>query len=200
MRRELTESDLLRMKVPKRHWGASFREISDQPREVVEKYLDKFDEFMGKGVGMLFWGDNGLGKTAAAVVVGKEARRRGKTVLFVEAADLKRSVIEKVSFDEETSVWERARSVDVLILDDIGKGVQDSTGFGARMLDELVRHRNARMLATFLTTNMSPRGEQMEAEFKTSTLHTFKECMLPVRFSGRDRRKDAESEIMTMLG
>lgn len=200
MRRELTERDLVRMSVPKRHWPASFREISEEPRAIVEKYLDKFEEFMGKGVGMLFWGPNGLGKTAAAVVVGKEARRRGKTVLFIESADLKRCVIEKVAFDEDSSVWERARSVDLLILDDIGKGVQDSTGFGARVLDELVRHRNARLKATFLTTNMSPRDEQMQNEFKKSTLHTFKECMLPVRFIGDDRRKEAESEIMSMLG
>ena len=199
MRRELTEADMQRMRIPQRHWGASFGEISDDPKETVGKYLDQLDKFLSKGVGLLLWGDNGRGKTAAAAVVAKEARRRGKKVLFVEAADLKRAVIEKVAFDEESTVWERARTVDLLVLDDLGKGAQDSTGFGARILDELVRYRNARLCATLVTTNMSPRGEQMESELKRSTLHTFKECMVPGKFTGRDRREDAKSELVQML-
>ena len=35
MRRELTEADMQRMRIPQRHWGASFGEISDDPKETV---------------------------------------------------------------------------------------------------------------------------------------------------------------------
>ena len=81
-RRELNKDDLLRMKIPKRYWDMKFEYISDEsvhndevdedlasPREVVKKYLAKLEDMRKNGVGLLLWGKNGTGKTAAAVVV-----------------------------------------------------------------------------------------------------------------------------------
>ncbi len=132
------------------------------------------------------------------MVIGKEYRRRGSTVLFMACAEIKSAIIEKTEFDNERTLWERARAVDVLILDDLGKGVQDRTGFGARALDELLRGRNADQLVTFITTNMAP-GEQLQEELKASTLHSLKESMIPVKISGVDRRDETRDEIVGLL-
>ncbi len=118
--------------------------------------------------------------------------------MFVECASLKSAVIEKTAFDENQSIWDRAKSVDVLVLDDLGKGVQDKTGFGARVLDDLIRHRNASQRITFITTNMTP-GPQMAEDLKVSTLHSLKECIIPVRIDGPDRREDSKAEILGLL-
>lgn len=202
-RRELTEQDLNRMQIPARYWKVSFGEISSEgnpsAQEVVKQYISNLDDMVSRGVGLLLWSDNGIGKTSIAVVIAKEMCRREKSVLFCEAADLKRAVFEKHMFDEDQSFWDRACSVDVLILDDLGKGVQDSVGAGARLIDEMIRHRNARKLITFITTNMAPSADQLGKELKKSTMEVLKECVIPVHVEGKNRRDEIKEEISKIL-
>ena len=144
--------------------------------------------------GHLFWSSGMIShNTCMAVVLALAFRRRGHPVLFVEAADLKRLVIEREMFDEEQTFWDRAMNVDVLVLDDLGKGTQDSTGLGARLLDELIRHRNANMLVTIMTTNMNI--GQLEKELKLSSMASLKEHALAVHVCGIDRRDAVASEM-----
>lgn len=200
-RRELTQADMDRMRVPRRLWQSRLDLVSEipwrdgekHPRELITCYLTKLEKMNAKGLGLVLWGPNGTGKSAAAVVIAKEFRRRGYAVLFFEAASLKDAVIGKMAFDEMETVWERARSVPVLILDDLGKGTQDGVGFGARLLDDLLRHRSANKLVTFITTNMDPR-ETLGKELNASTMSTLKECMIPVQITGDDRRNEAQTE------
>ena len=202
-RRELTRLDLERMRIPERYWDATLGLVSDtrdseSPRGIVSKYLAKIDELYARGVGLFLWGNNGLGKTCASVVIGKEYRRRGRTVLFMPAAKISAARIQNDMFDSDQSIWDRCSSVDVLLLDDLGKGSQDNTGFGKRILDELVRDRSSRRKVTFITTNMQP-GEQLGDALKESTLASLKECIVPVQFEGPDLRDAAVSEIRQML-
>jgi DNA replication protein DnaC len=194
------------MRIPARYWGVTYREISDGVhKDIVQKYLRNLEDMTTRGVGLLLYGPNGRGKTGIAVVIAKELRRRGKTVLFLEAADLKRAVIDKIQFDATTSIFERARTVDALVLDDLGKGVQDGTGFGARLIDELIRYRNARKLLLFLTMNARPvrrnddEASQLEEELKASTMHTLKECVVPVEVLGLDFRDPVKNELRELL-
>ncbi|MBN2258097.1 MAG: ATP-binding protein [Anaerolineaceae bacterium] len=203
-RRELVAEDLERMRVPRRYWGARFDEISDEGgndslKYVVGKYIDDLDNMLREGLGFILFGDNGTGKTCASVVLGKELRRRGNTVLFMEAADLKRQVIDKEHFDEDETYWDRAKTVDVLILDDFGKGVMDSTGFGATIFDELIRARNARKLVTIITTNTPPDQWAAEFELKASTIKTLKECLVPQRALGEDKRETSAMRLKELL-
>lgn len=194
-RRELTKDDLERMKIPVRYWGVKFDEISDvavgadpSPQDVVRRYIANMTELRSNGGGLVFYGPNGTGKTSACVYIAKEYRRRGYTVLFLEAAEMKRLVIQKDAFDEDESWWDRVKGVDVLVIDDLGKETLDSTGFGAGLFDELIRARNARKLITFITSNLPPRQWEKELELRSSTAHVLKECTVPVKVTGDDKR------------
>lgn len=196
-RRELTQDDLVRARIPVRYWKVNLGGVQEQVRGIADKYLKEIGQMHERGVGLLLWGANGIGKTSLAVVLGKEYRRRGHSLLFLESAELKGAIIHNEAFDEEHTLWDRAKSVDVLLIDDLGKGVQDSTGFGARVLDELIRHRNANKRVTFITTNMTLK--LLEDELKSSTMHSLKECIYPVRLSGEDLREKAKQEIGSLL-
>lgn len=196
-RRYLTEEDLVRMRLPERHWKASLSKVQEggkgRPRDVLIKYFKKIKKVHSEGVGLLLWGPNGTGKTAAAAVVGKTFRSYSLTVLFLEAASLSQVVISKIQFDAEMSLWDRAMTVDLLILDDLGKGGQDSTGFGLRKLDELLRWRASRYKITLVTTNMNL--QTLAAEVKPSTMHVLKESMYPVLVDGVDHREEVKRSI-----
>lgn len=204
-RRKLTSSDLERMRLPRRFWKVTSKGISDEsidgnsPRQVAVRYADKLDEMKAKGIGLLMYGQNGRGKSGMAACIAKEFRRRGYTVLWVEAADLKRLVVDKEYFDEDETVWDRAFGVDVLILDDFGKGVIDGTGFGARLFDELIRGRNSRQRVTLITTNSHPDDMRDELELLPSTMATLKEHIVPLEVIGPDLREDANRSVSEML-
>lgn len=206
-RRKLTASDLHRMNIPSRYWGVRFEDISEDiirgtnksPKDVIRNYIINMEDMRRVGAGFVFWGQNGTGKSSISVVLAKEYRRRGYTVLFMEAADLKRMVSEREHFDEDETYWDRAKSVDVLILDDFGKGVIDGKGFGATLFDELIRARNSRKLVTIITSN--PIVEEWEERFdlKSSTIHVLKECTLPVEVVGCDKRGESAKKLAAMI-
>jgi len=197
MRRQLNESDLLRMKLPKSYWECTFDGIAEENQEIILNYLRKVLSNDINGVGFLFWGDNGRGKTGILSVIGKEFKRNGYQVLFLEASDIKRIVMKDIQFDDMVSIWDRARDVTVLLLDDLGKGVMDNTGFGARLIDELIRHRTSENLVTLISTNMTP--EQMLMDFKKSTIHSLKSKIIPVQILGDDKREGLKEELITMF-
>ena len=196
-RRHVVKEDLIRMRLPERHWRAKLSKVQEggkgRPREMLTRYFKKIEKVHSEGVGLLLWGPNGTGKTAAAAVVGKVFRSYNLTVLFLEAASLSQIVINNVQFDSEVSMWDRALSVDLLILDDLGKGGQDSTGFGLRKLDELLRWRASRYKITMVTTNMNL--QTLAAEVKPSTMHILKECLYPVLVDGVDHREEVKRSI-----
>lgn len=204
-RRKLIKSDLVRMRLPKRYWNVDCSGVSDlvdeeapvSPRELVKRYIHQIEDMRARGYGMLLWGPNGTGKTAIAAIIAKEYRRRFNTVLFIEAASLKSIVASKDQFDEDESYWDRAKSVDVLILDDLCKGIQDSAGFGEQVIDELIRTRNANQLVTIITTNAIPKGENetLSQFLKTSTLHSLKEHVMAIYVRGEDKRDEISREV-----
>jgi len=209
-KRELNKDDMERMRIPYRYWRVTYDEISDvpgeagySPKDIVRNYLEKLDEMIDEGFGLFMWGPNGSGKTSASVVIAKEVRRRGNTVLFVEAAAIKRMVVEGERFDEDETWWNRASNVDFLLLDDFGKGTLDRTGFGARLIDELIRHRNARKLVTFCTSNLDPRDDFdlliQNGDMIISTKSTLKECMIATEVYAPDRRNDAQERGIDKL-
>jgi DNA replication protein DnaC len=203
-RRKLEESDVIRMRLPKRHWEASFESINNVPengdpplKDTVKRYFEKIDEMTTRGVGLLLYGKNGTGKTSASCVVLKEMRRRAYSTMFVEAAELKSAVFKDIGFDDNETLWERMKEVDVLVIDDIGKGMHDNTGAFARIVDELIRHRSSNCRITWATTNMNL--SDLEETLKISTMHALKEAMVPIRVSGRDLRAGVTSDIVSEL-
>ena len=199
-RRKLTEGDLVRMRIPPRFWESRFSEIAEagEVRAKIGKYLGDLHEMLDRGFGFMLWGPNGLGKTAAGVVVLKEARRRGYTAMFLGAAELKDIVVSKKAFDTDQTLWDRARYVDFLLIDDLGKGSQDEKGFGERLLDDLIRTRSSSLKVTWLTTNMTP--TVFKEEHKISTFAAMEECMLPVRMHGENRRAGVAEEMKSRFG
>lgn len=207
--KKLTKNDLVRMKLPKRFWDVGIDGINADkvgnvsPKEIVVRYIKQMDRMLENGYGLLLWGPNGSGKTAIAAIIAKWFRRRtGTTVLFIEAAKLKGFVANKEYFDEDETYEQRSHTVDVLVLDDLGKGVLDSKGFGERIIDELIRTRNANKLVTIITTNATPTGdkETLSQILMPSTMSAIKEHTHPVCVIGKDRREEIASRIESEVG
>lgn len=197
-RTKLTADHLLWMRIPRRFWEASFQDIQDPDvRGVVLAYLQKLDSVLDNGDGLLFWGENGVGKSCAAVVLAKEARRRGASCLFITAESLRQSVLEKEQFSDDQLVIDRARKVEFLVLDDLGKEHSGETGFTERLFENLIRERSSHRRSTVVTTNMN--YEQMIKTYKHSMMEVMKESLVPVHVEGENRRDEGAGKLRARL-
>ena len=207
-RRPLERADLVRMNLPERFWKAKFSELSDEQNcdgdclcSVVGGYLENFDKVMSEGHGLLLWGDNGVGKTSAAALLAMEVRRRGKSVLFITSSEYVESVVSKYRFDEFTTIAERAKNVDLLVIDDFGKEYRDKRGWTDRMFEDLLRHRSARLRPVILTMNvtMDRLYAECEKSGQESLFQLLREIVLPVEVVGPDRREEKQRELREVV-
>jgi DNA replication protein DnaC len=180
------------MRIPRRFWAVTFDQIEPSLQDVVRNYLQNLDTMLDDGDGLLLWGENGRGKTSAACFVAREVRRTGASVLMITAASLIESVLEKIEV-QEGLLLDRARTVDFLLLDDLGKEHPGRSGFADRVLENLLRERSAAHLTTFITTNMSFEG--LKQRYKKSMLEVMKENVLPLKVEGENYRDKAREDL-----
>jgi len=202
---ELTEAYLEYLMIPKRYWDVEADKLSEHtgkgksPKMMVTQYIDRIDHMMSKGIGLYLWGDNGVGKTSAAVLIAKAAAEHKYSVMFIEAASYIDAVFsqEPFGFDHEITIQERALAVDLLVIDDLGKQVIDQRRNIPRILDRLVRHRSARRLVSIITSNV-PVGELTDV-IQLSTRETLTEAVIPVKVINENMRKAALQANMKEL-
>jgi len=195
--RKLTRRSLERMWLPRRFWEANFERISEGGHKaVLESYLRGIERALSKGFGMILWGNNGVGKTAAAALCLKQARRWGATGLFLTANQYVGAVMSRRAFDDAQTVEQRARSVDLLVFDDVGKEAmhKDLLHDGVvAILEDLLRSRSSNMKSTILTMNIDM--GRMEERYGKSFSRLMQESAVMVEMVGPSQRERGKEEL-----
>lgn len=101
--------------------------------------------------GLILGGPVGCGKTHLAIAYGVQAVNKGHSVLFVTMPELLRMLKNDISQSRESKTLEKAKNVDVLILDDAG--IERGTDWGNEQLYMIVDHRYGHSKPIVLTTN-----------------------------------------------
>jgi DNA replication protein DnaC len=103
---------------------------------------------------LVFVGEHGSGKTHLAAAIANQRRERGDSVLFLFVPDLldhlRRSFSPQEAAPSNHELFERVRSVPLLVLDDLG--AQSQSPWADEKLFQLVNYRyNARLPTVFTT-------------------------------------------------
>lgn len=195
--RKLTEHDLIRMRLPEAFWRARLDGIQGDARGVAERYVDKIEDWVRRGVGFLVTGSPGTGKTGFAAVLAKAAKASSKTVYFTRMSELRDAVKDGAEFSEDEAVLERCRSVDFLVVDGVQKEDATAPYFGAPHLVDLVMLRGDRRRATVVT--MAITEDEMKAT-AFSRLRVSCSSYLPsLVLRGDDLRKKQAEDIQRQL-
>lgn len=106
---------------------------------------------------LLIWGkESGIGKTGALVPVFEAWQKKGRDCLFISFPDL----VEQVRAGFKDEKWherlERARTVDVLFLDDIGFPDRNASDHVREVAISIMRHRQGEVMTTLMTSNLTP--------------------------------------------
>jgi DNA replication protein DnaC len=115
----------------------------------------------------LLWGPAGTGKTGLAAAYGKSLLNLGNpelypnTVLFRSAPDLFTEI--RASYNprkdddrDESDLLDLYSSVDLLIIDDLGKENINGSGWVEARLYQIINRRHGDMKPVFITSNLTP--------------------------------------------
>ena len=162
-------------------------DAAKSPASVISrKYCQKLDEAAASGLGVLFYGGVGTGKSFFAQCIGNAAISAGKSVFFVNV-----SALLLADADARQDALRRAEKDDFLILDDVG--AQRRTSFGDEVLYHIVNTRCRTSKPLIATTNLSL--TQMKEEQELAACRVFDRllemCPVRVKMDGESRRRTA---------
>jgi DNA replication protein DnaC len=180
------------MNLPREYWTAKVQGVPESMRTTIHRYLVNTDIMLDRGAGMFLTGPAGVGKTGIASLVCKEARSRGYTVYFTSVWELRECVKSKVMFEETTSVLDRCREVDVLVLDGLREEDQKDYTFGSRAIEELLVGRGTRKRVSIVTSRLDMRGID---KFFPGLLEAVQGCMVVLPVTGEDLRRAQSEEL-----
>lgn len=136
---------------------SNFDAHTDSQRRALKLATRLVDQFPVVEKGLLFHGDNGVGKTHLAVALMKEAiRRKGARAVFFETRDLLKLVRDTYNNQVEATELEVLKPVleaELLVLDDIG--AEKKSPWVEETLGLVVNTRYSERRVTVFTTNLS---------------------------------------------
>jgi len=136
---------------------SNFDDHTDSQRRALRLATKLVDQFPVVDRGLLFHGDNGVGKTHLAVALMKETiRRKSARALFFETRDLLKLVRDTYNNQVEATELDVLRPVleaELLVLDDIG--AEKKSQWVEETLGLVVNTRYSERRLTVFTTNLS---------------------------------------------
>lgn len=196
-----TETSLRNANIGQDYWEVDFSNYKGpkDPMKLSKQYLMKLEEMKEKGIGILYVGPNGPGKTTLAMIVLKYLVRARWNVFATSLGELVEVIQQSwkgtdLQKQNAIALQSRCRTTDFLLIDDVGKEHRGQSGFVQTVFDNLIRYRVQHRLPTFLTTNLTK--TELEGTYGESVMSLLEGKLLPVVVNGKDhRREELKREI-----
>jgi len=169
---------LTKANIGARYFEARMEKIPDDAshKKLLLDYISQMHLPKKKGAdcrSLLFRGEHGSGKTAAAVLILVEVMARAPALVYFElAANIDHYAMNRDARDSEGQpIWRLlTRDAQFLVLDDLG--VERNTDWTSRWIEVVLTERYHRLLPTIITSNIdldtlykrTPRLKQLSAD------------------------------------
>lgn len=150
-------------------------------RSFCDKFIKNFDN---SNKNLIFYGSTGLGKTFMSSCIARELMKRGKTVLYLRAAQLFR-MLDDERFGRLKNGMEEVYRSDLLIIDDLGTE-SDNRNNNSYLL-ELINERLISGRKMIINTNMN--FEKLENRYSRRFSSRLLESFDMLYFYGEDIRR-----------
>lgn len=175
-------------------WDAASKEYEKDGqslRRLITEYIRNHEKVLANGYSLYFSGDNSKGKTASAAYILKGLQARDSNITFFYAHFNEIYEIRNQSYESSfyTKVINDILSVDVLVVDELGKEnkVNDSV---LVFLEDLIRKRTASMLPTIAIGNLKAYHTERPSiytHYSKSCYAAMTECYRFIEFSVKNK-------------
>jgi len=144
-------NSLIEVKISREYWwlGLDNMEIAEEYKTLCRWYNERMGNAVQHGLGVLFIGPNGVGKTSMQCAIGKEAVVQGYNVQYVTA----QQYIE-ASKDKDTTFLHEIESGQMILLDEMDKVyITQSSNYVTKTLEDFLRRKTADGVAFIICTN-----------------------------------------------
>jgi len=155
----------------------------------LAKYISNH-EYLSRGVGLMFVGSYGVGKTLLSNLVLKEFVKQGYTCYATTFANTVDTLTAGWYDNEERQFFRRKFiNSEVLLLDDLSRELRTKSNLAESALDSILRQRVQGGRPTLLTTNLDE--EELETGYGSAILSLLKESSIIYTLDGEDFRAKA---------
>lgn len=153
--------------------------------QLARTFADNWEQCRQDGIGLIFWGSCGSGKSFAALCIANALIEKEVSVWFCSCVDLVSELMDK---DKHGSIMDRVSRTPLLILDDLG--AERETEFAREQICRVIDARLESGKPLICTTNCSL-TEMQEAAEKTQAriFDRVLSACVPIRVVGPSRRK-----------
>ena len=156
--------------------------------ELSKIYLSKHQQMVKGGMGVMFHGSWGTGKTLLTSLMAKELVKLGYTVYFATFTQMVDEFTRGWGSNEDKARFEsRVVKSDIFFLDDVGKEFRTKNNLSEATFDHVLRQRALDNRPTFITTNMSI--EDLNTGYGSAIFSLLKERMIVHSMEGMDYRE-----------
>lgn len=169
------------MRLPRQFWAVSPEGVQPSVRTRVQSLLTKTTKMRAQGANIVIYGGVGVGKSAIASLFARSFRAHRFPTTWTSVWQLREHIREKDRFgNDEISMMERVRLVDVLVIDDLQSGNLDGW-FSLSDFTNTIRSRHAQMKPTIITTRI----EENEL-VRHPVIHALYERLLQIPVKGEN--------------
>jgi len=172
--------------------------------KVAKKYTQLYIKYIEKaydnGLGIIYVGKNGVGKTMLVNIILKEALNKKYSVKNITLEELLKLIKSSFESSEAKEEYQKIKQTDFICLDNVGSEYKpkDFGVFTVAEMDLLIRYRRRNLLPTIITSNLINKEEFIE-NYGSSILSLLISASKFIIVQGEDHRQkqgeDWESKL-----
>lgn len=174
-------------------WGDF--EGDPQALQMAELFWDRRELFVQRGLGLIFLGEFGTGKTMLQTLLAKDLVKTGYSVFCVKFSSMIDMFTSGWRSQEDREFFQRkVKGSQVLVIDDLGKEFKASNNLSGTTLDDVLRTRVQEGRTTLITSNLNT--EEMDNGYGPAIFSLLKEVSMIYEFRGEDYRTTANRKAV----
>jgi len=157
--------ELVYSQIPIDYWMLNLKDLNVDItyKKVVEQYIKNIDNAIEQGLGIMFLGDRGIGKTSLGVEICKEAIAKRYNVFY----ELAQKIV-KDEFTEEKRILKRIEEADLIFIDEFDKVAMRENSNIPKQIENLLRELLPNGKSIIISTNYS--DHEIEETFRITSL------------------------------